>query len=81
MLSNKMSAAEEDEVLEELAALQAEQVKAQVSSLFEFQVDRDKLKHAVQLPDAPLHGLPEREPAAPVAEVAPEPEGRQAIAA
>ena len=31
MLSNRMSAAEEEEVLEELAALQADQVKAQVS--------------------------------------------------
>lgn len=33
MLSNKMSAAEEDEVLEELAALQAEQVRDQLPSV------------------------------------------------
>ncbi|KAM0750681.1 Snf7-domain-containing protein [Meredithblackwellia eburnea MCA 4105] len=69
MLSNKMSAADEEEVLAELAALQAEQLS----------------RACPCLPAVPIGNLPERVDAIsepePAPEPEPEPERRQAIAA
>ena len=96
MLSSKISAADEEDVLEELAALQAEQVQVSRRSVAWPLRRSDAHTHEsartqVKMPHAPLHALPERQQTANEAgsepereeevEFEPERERRQAVLA
>lgn len=81
MLSSKISAADEEDVLEELAALQAEQVQvrppfgaSKAHGIQHVPANTRAFFEQTKMPHAPLHALPERQQSSIEAEPEQEPE-------